>query len=57
MKLFKAKEFGASVEIEGKLPKHGINDILIDCSESYPLCSIMQMTESEVLFLTRCIFC
>jgi len=44
-------------DVERSLSTHGIDDIFNNRGESSPFCSVMQMTQAEVLFLPCCTEC
>jgi hypothetical protein len=49
-RLCESEQFSSSRHVEGGLSEHGVDDILDDGCESSPFGSVMEMTQSEVLF-------
>ena len=49
-RLRKSQEFCSSCHVEGGLPEHGVDDVFDNGCKSGPFCSVVEMTESEVLF-------
>jgi hypothetical protein len=49
-RLCESQESSSSCHVKGGLSEHGVDDVLDNGCEPSPFCSVIEMTQSEVLF-------